>query len=66
MRKKKYAPDAIYVSPSYAAERTGVAIVRIREGCRNGTIPHKRFGRDYRVDLPAYVEQLHREAAIKA
>ena len=65
MRRKSYK-DERFVSPNYAAECTGMSVKRIREGCKDKTIPCVRVGRDFRVELAEYLEQLHREAAVRA
>lgn len=61
-RAKTINPEAPYQSPRNAAYLTGVSLWYIREGCKAGTIPHIRVGRDYRVNMPRFMEQLNRES----
>lgn len=46
-----------------ASRITGLSIYYLRKGCRAGTIPHTMSGRIYKVDVPALMEKLRREAA---
>ena len=61
-RPKAINPDAPYQSPRATAYLTGLAHGYILQGCKDGTIPHIRVGTDYRINLPAFLEQLDRES----
>lgn len=61
-RSKAINPDAPYQSPRATAYLTGLAHGYILQGCKDGTIPHIRVGTDYRINLPAFLEQLDRES----
>ena len=62
MRPKEINLNAPYQSPRNAAYITGLSLWYIREGCKAGTIPHIRVGRDYRVNVPLLLEQMNRES----
>lgn len=62
MRPKTFNPEAPYQTPRAAAYLTGLSLWYIREGCKAGTIPHIRVGRDYRIDMQQLREQLKRES----
>ena len=51
--------DAIFQPISGAAAITGISTKAIRQGCREGTIPHIRVGSDYRINLPLWIEKLN-------
>ena len=61
-RQKEINPDAPYQSPRATAYLTGLSLWYIREGCKAGTIPHIRVGRDYRINMPLLLEQMNRES----
>lgn len=44
------------------ARGLGLSVFYLRKGCKEGRIPHIRVGCEYRVDVQALMEQLHREA----
>lgn len=54
--------NARYQSISAAADITGLSTKYIRQGCIEKTIPHIRVGRDYRVDMQLFNEQLTNES----
>ena len=62
-RPKKPDPAAPYQPLRAAAEITGLSLYYIRNGVTSGTIPAIRMGRDWRVNMPAFLAQL--EAASK-
>lgn len=64
MRPKEFNPDAPYQTPKAAAYLTGLSLWYIREGCKAGTIPHIRVGRDYRVDMLQFLAQLQEASKI--
>lgn len=51
-RPKTVNKDLPYQPIRCAAEITGLSRRYIYEGCRNGTILHRRVGTDYRVYMP--------------
>lgn len=61
-RPTEFNPDAVMQPIRYAARLTGLSMKTIRNGCREGTIPHIRIGNDYRVNMPLYIAQLARES----
>lgn len=62
MRPKVINRDAPYQSPTHAAYISGFSVWYIRQGCKTGTIPHIRVGRDYRVNMPLWLEQMEHES----
>lgn len=61
-RKKNLDRDALYQPPRNAACLTGLSLRYIREGCKNGTIPHICVGTDYRVNMKLFLESLDAES----
>ena len=59
MRNRNYNPDALFQPPRCAAELTGFSVKSIREGCRNGTIPHVMVGKDFRINMSIWLDQLN-------
>lgn len=45
-----------------ACRSTGLSQYFLRQGCKNGTIPHVKSGPTYYVDVPALLEKLRGEA----
>ena len=52
-RPKTVNKDLPYQSIRCAAEISGLSRKYIYEGCKNGTIAHRKVGTDYRVYMPA-------------
>lgn len=51
--------SAILQRPSGASLITGLSVKAIRQGCKDGSIPHIQHGRDYLVNMPLFIEQLN-------
>ena len=62
MRKRKMDSNARFLSPRVAAEQIGISYKQIYAGCQNGTIPHIRVGRDYRIDMEEWGRMLTEES----
>lgn len=45
-----------------AAQETGLSVCFIRQGCKNGTVPHIRSGCKTYVNVPALMEKLEAES----
>lgn len=45
-----------------ACRTTGLSQHFLRNGCRNGTVPHIMSGNTYFVNVPALLEQLDRQS----
>lgn len=45
-----------------AAQETGLSVCFIRQGCKNGTVPHIRSGCKTYVNVPALLEKLEAES----
>ena len=41
-----------------ACKTTGLSKYFLRNGCKDGTIPHVRSGQTYHIDVPALLKQL--------
>lgn len=41
-----------------ACKTTGLSMYFLRQGCKNGTIPHVMSGTTYMVNVPALLRQL--------
>ena len=61
-RPKRPDPAAPYQPLRAAAELTGLSLYYIRNGVTAGTIPAIRMGRDWRVNMPAFMVQLEAES----
>ncbi len=44
-----------------ACKTTGLSQYFLRQGCKNGTIPHVKSGTVYFIDVPALLEKLRGE-----
>lgn len=64
MPRRKIDLDAPYQPFRGASRITGFSISFLRDGCKNGTIPHIMVGAEYRVCMPLFLKQLESEAAI--
>ena len=62
MGKRKVDLDAPYQGLRGASIITGQAVSWLRDGCKNGTIPHIRVGQEYRINVPMLLEQLQAES----
>lgn len=49
---------------SEASKTTGLSQYFLRQGCKNGTVPHTRSGGVYYINVPALVEQLEQKERI--
>jgi hypothetical protein len=61
MRKSKngYNQAARYQGIADASRTTGLSQSYLRNGCRDGTIPHIRCGRVYMIDVPGLYDALN-------
>ena len=44
-----------------ACKSTGLSQYYLRQGCKNGTVPHIKSGGVYYVNVPALMEELDRK-----
>ena len=58
MSRKKFNPDSPFQPISGAAYITGLSRGSIRRGCKDGSIPHIMAGKDYRINMKVWLEQL--------
>lgn len=45
-----------------ACKTTGLSQYYLRNGCKNGTVPHIKSGPTYYIDVPALLENLRGES----
>ena len=62
MPRKKVDRNAPFQSIRETCNITGLSQLFIRNGCKNGTIPHIMIGADYRVNVPQFLEQLNQQS----
>lgn len=62
MGKRIVDKSAPYQGLRTAAALSGLSVQYLREGCRAGRIAHIMAGREYRVYVPALLNQLEAEA----
>lgn len=53
----KYNPTVPFQSIADAARTTGLSQYHIRNGCKDGSIPHIKCGGVYKVNVPLLLEQ---------
>ena len=58
MPKRTFDPTAPYQSIRNTSYITGHSQNAIRTGCKNGEIPHVMVGKEYRVNVPLFLELL--------
>ena len=46
-----------------ASRITGLSIGFLRDGCKSGKIPYIMAGKEYRIFMPLFLQQLEAEAA---
>lgn len=46
-----------------ACKTTGLSQFFLRNGCKDGTVPHVKSGGTYYIDVPALLDKLRAEAA---
>lgn len=62
-RRKPFDLGADYLSIKGAAEATGFSYKYIRQGIKDGTVPHIVVGKnDYRVNVKLFKEELDRRS----
>ena len=54
--------DTPFQTIGEACRSTGLSTYYIRQGCRNGTVPHIKSGTKFLVNTRALLEQLDRES----
>jgi hypothetical protein len=47
-----------------ACKTTGLSQYFLRQGCKNGTVPHIKSGDVYYINVPALVEQLGKKEQV--
>ena len=65
MRNSQIDPNAIYQPLRGACQITGLSVKYLGDGCRAGTIPAIRVGRDWRINMPAFLRQLNELSGVK-
>ncbi len=59
----KYDSSIPFQSIADAARTTGLSRYHIRNGCKDGTIPHIKVGDRYKVNVPLLLKQLDAQSA---
>jgi len=62
MARRKFNPDVPFQPISGASRITGFSTGGIRKRCKDGTIPCIRVGKDYRINMPLWLEQLNQQS----
>ena len=62
MGKRVYDPSVPFQSIRNAARITGFSTYYIRNGCKDGTIPHIMVGNEYRINMGRWYELLEAAA----
>ena len=65
---KSYDPAKPFQSIADASRTTGLSQFALRQGCRNGTLPHIRSGTSYLLNMRLLMQRLDEQsiAAIQA
>ena len=58
MNTKKKGQDTPFQKIPDACESTGLSQFFLRNGCKDGTIPHIKSGTTYYINVPALLKQL--------
>lgn len=58
MKKKSQNKDAPFQTVPSASTITGLSQKFLRDGCKNGSIPHIKSGTDYYINIPALLRKL--------
>ena len=62
--RKESMPTVPFQKIAEACKTTGLSWYFLRQGCKNGTVPHIKSGGVYYINVPALVEELGRKARI--
>ena len=62
MSRRKIDCDSPFPSINGAVFRTGLSAGFIRRGCKDGSIPHIRVGKDYRINMKLWLRQLDEQS----
>ena len=56
--RKESVPTVPFQKIAEACKTTGLSRYFLRQGCKNGTVPHIKSGGVYYINVPALVEEL--------
>lgn len=59
---KQYDPTRRFQTIPEATRTTGLSQCFIRNGCRNGSIPHVKSGNKYLVNIPLMLEWMDQQS----
>ena len=62
--RKELMPTVPFQKITEACKTTGLSRYFLRQGCKNGTVPHIKSGGVYYINVPALVEELGKKARI--
>jgi len=60
-KERREMPTAPFQKIAEACKTTGLSQYFLRQGCRNGTIPHIKSGGVYYINVPALMKTLDAE-----
>jgi hypothetical protein len=58
MKRKNQNMEAPFQSVPSTSTITGLSQKFLRDGCKNGSIPHVKSGTDYYINVPALLRKL--------
>ena len=59
MKRQEYNTDSVFQTIGEASRTTGLSRYYLRNGCKDGTIPHIMCGNTYMVNVPLTIEKLN-------
>lgn len=62
MARAQFNPNSTFQPIRGAAYLTGLSAGYIRAGCKAGTIPHVKAGKDYRINMPLWLARLNAQS----
>ena len=62
--RKESMPTVPFQKITEACKTTGLSRYFLRQGCKNGTVPHIKSGGVYYINVSALVEELGKKARI--
>lgn len=54
--------DTPYMKIKDACAVTGLSMFYLRQGCKDGTVPHIRSGATYYINVPALIQKLDEQS----
>ena len=63
IKREEAMPTVPFQKIAEACKTTGLSQYFLRQGCKNGTVPHIKSGGVYYINVPALMEALDAEQA---